>query len=522
MKIEQQTLETCEVQLTVEPDKEQVDKVKRAVAKRLAQKHNIPGFRKGKAPYEIVVRHFGEATVWNEALDELGPSVYQAALDEAKLDPFAPGSLVDVKLDPVVFIFNVPLKPEVNLGEYRSVRFGYTEPAVSEEALDEALENMRETQAVLEPVERPSQFGDVVKLDIKAMVVAPDKPKDESAVATEETAKPEEAGDAASAASTESPVEPSDPAEEFLMDDKDVEVLLDAKVEWPMPGFTEKVIGMSMGDERHFELVFADDYAHEGLRGKTAKFDVKCADVKLRTLPEWDDELAKSLGDYESLADLRTKVGDNLQAIARRRVDDEYGKAVVDTVVAGSTIKYPPVVLQQEVSGLIEDLDRRLREQRLTLEDYMKIQNQTMEKLREDLQPSANERLRRALALSKVIELEGVEVSHDDIDERIALMIRPFGADADKYLQVLNTEQGHRSVRLDLLSERAMQRLVAIAKGEAPELVTANAESAPETVLVSEPPPVEMVETQVEASEATLAAEPVEAKAEMPEAAPAE
>ena len=87
MKIEQQTLETCEVQLTVEVDKEQADKVKRAAAKRLAQKHNIPGFRKGKAPYEIIVRHFGEATVWNEALDELGQSVYQAALDEAKLVP---------------------------------------------------------------------------------------------------------------------------------------------------------------------------------------------------------------------------------------------------------------------------------------------------------------------------------------------------------------------------------------------------------------------------------------------------
>jgi trigger factor len=515
LKIEQQTLETCEVQLTVEVDKEQADKVKRAAAKRLAQKHNIPGFRKGKAPYEIVARHFGEATVWNEALDELGQGVYQAALDETKLDPYAPGSLVDVKLDPVVFTFNVPLKPEVNLGEYRSVRFGYTEPEVSEEALNEALENMRETQAVLEPVERPCQLGDVIKLDIKAVAVAPVTAKDESAVATEETAKPEEAGDAvqvAEAASTEAPAEPPDPAEEFLMDDKDVEVLLDAKVEWPMPGFAEKVIGMSVGDERHFELVFGDDFANEGLRGKTAKFDVKCNDVKLRTLPEWDDELAKSLGDYESLADLRAKVGDNLRAIAKRRVDDEYGKAVVDTVVAGSTIKYPPVVLQQEVSGLVDDLDRRLREQRLTLEDYMKIQNQTMEKLREDLQPAANERLRRALVLSKVIEVEGVEVSHDDIDERIALMVSPFGPDADKYLQVLNTEQGHRSVRLDLLSERAMQRLVAIAKGEAPEIpeATAEAETSPEPALAT---------LEAAAAPAAKVAEP---QAETPEATPAE
>jgi trigger factor len=516
LKIEQQTLETCEVQLTVEVDKEQADKVKRAAAKRLAQKHNIPGFRKGKAPYEIIVRHFGEATVWNEALDELGQSVYQAALDEAKLDPFAPGSLVDVKLDPVVFTFNVPLKPHVDLGNYRSVRFGYTEPVVSEEALDEALENMRETQAVLEPVERPCQLDDVVKLDIKAVAIAPVTAKDESAVGAEEAAKPEEAGDAASAASTESPVEPSDPAEEFLMDDKDVEVLLDAKVEWPMPGFTGQVIGMSVGDERRFELVFGDDFANEGLRGYTAKFDVKCNDVKLRTLPEWDDELAKSLGEYESLADLRTKVGGNLLAIARRRMDDEYGKAVVDTVVAGSTIKYPPVVLQQEVSGLIDDLDRRLREQRLTLEDYMKIQNLTPEKLRQDLQPAANERLRRALALSKVIELEGIEVSHEDIDERIALMVSPFGQDADKYLQILNTEQGHRSVRLDLLSERAVAKLMAIAKGEA-----AAAEAIAEAAS-AEPAPAAAPEAETAPASEQPAIEPVEEKTGMPEATPAE
>ncbi|MBI3241714.1 MAG: trigger factor [Chloroflexi bacterium] len=508
MKIEQTPLETCEVQMTVEVDAEQVDKAKRAAAKRLAQKYNIPGFRKGKAPYEIIKRQFGEGAVWEEALDELGQRVYQAALEETKLDPIAPGALTDVKLEPVVFTFNVPLKPEIDLGAYRSTRFGYTPAMVNEDAINEALESMRETQAVLEPVERPSQLGDVVKLDIKAAAMLPATAKDEPDVPTEEAAKPEEAGEAADPASTESVVEPSGPVEEFLMDDKDVEVLLDSKVDWPMPGFNEKVLGMNVGDERHFELVFPDDYANEQLRGQTAKFDVKCNDVKLRTLPEWDDELAKSLGDYESLADMRTEVGDDLLRRAKRRVDDEYSRAVMDTIVAGAMIKYPPVLLKEEVDGLVEDLDRRLREQRLTLEDYMKIQDLTTEKLREDLQPTANERLRRALVLSKVIELEKVEVSHEEIDERIALMVTPFGPDAEKYLKILNTENGHRSVRLDLLSERAAQRLVAIAKGEAPEIPEATAEAeavAEPEVLVTDPLITEAIEPQAETPEATPA-----------------
>jgi len=521
LKIEQTPLETREVQLTVEVDNEQVDKAKRAAAKRLAQKYNIPGFRKGKAPYEIALRTFGEAAVWDNALGELGQKVYQTALDETKLDPIGPGSLQDVKLDPVTFIFNVPLKPEVDLGAYRSVRFGYTEPEVTEEALNEAIENMRESQAVLEPVERPCQSGDVIKLDIRAVVLNPPPVKDESEAATEETAKLEEAGAAAEGADPAPPearAEPPDPVEEFLMDDKDVAVLLDSKAAWPMPGFAEKVTGMNVGDERHFELTFADDYANEGLRGRTAKFDVKCTDIKNRSLPEWDDELAKSLGDYESLADMRTKVQDNLLRMAKRRADDEYSRAVVDTVVAGSAIKYPPMLLQQEVDGLLEDLDRRLREQRLTLEDYTKMQNLTTEQLRDNLQPTANERLRRGLVLSKVIELEKVEVSHEEIDERIALMVAPFGPEAEKYLKVLNTENGHRSVRLHLLSERAMQRLLAIAKGEAPEIPESTAEA--EAVVEAEPALAALA--ALEAAAEAPVAEVAEPQAETPEATPAE
>ena len=453
MKIEQKPLDTCEVELTVEVDAEQLEKAKRAVARRLAQKHSIPGFRKGKAPYEVVLRAVGEGAVMEGAVNELGQDVYKAALEEAKLEPYAPSELAEVKLNPMVFVFKVPTRPEVDLGAYRSVRLGYTEPDVTEEALNETLERMREHQAVLEPVERAALIGDVIMLDISGVLkppppAAPDEPSPENEAA--------------------SPPEP--PGDEFLMDDKDVEVLLQPDLNWPLPGFAEKVVGIAAGDERHFELNFPDNYGNESLRGRLAHFDVKCNSVKSRTLPEWDDELAKSLGDYESLADLRAKVRDELLELAKRRLDEEYGKSVVDTVVAGTTVKYPPALLAREVDDLVDDLDRRLREQKLTVKEYMKIQKITEEQMRQDLQPHARERLRRSLALSKVIEIEGLTVTEEEVAAHIETATAPFGAQAEQFKTLLNSEPGRRSIRVDLLSRRAVDRVKAIAKGENPPL----------------------------------------------------
>lgn len=504
--------------MVVEVDNEQVEKAKRAAARRISQKYNIPGFRKGKAPYEIVVRNFGDAAILEEALDDLGQEVYRAALDESQIDPFAPGSLVDMKLDPMMFTYNVSLKPIVELGDYRSIRLGHSEPEVTEEALNNSLEAMRNEQAVLEQVERSAQMGDVITLDVKGTAkpmageTAPASSEAAEAVAPEsapvESTPTSEASQPTSTDSTALPDHDPDHDhghdpdhnhehdDDFLMDDKDVEVLLDPKTDWPMPGFAEQVVGMSANEERHFELKFTDDYPNETLHGRTAAFDVKCARVQSREAPEWDDELAKSLGDYESLADLRAKVKENLLASARRRQDSEYGQAAVDVMVAAATIKYPPLLLKEEVDGMVEDLDRRLREQRLTLDDYLRIQKVTIEKVRQDLEPAANERLRRALVMNKIVELEGLAVADADINARVELMASLFGEEGHKYRKVLNSENGRRSIRLDLLSERSMQRIAAIAKGLAPELNAEKVETAAPAVETPEAFPPQAVTSE--------------------------
>ncbi|MBI3176640.1 MAG: trigger factor, partial [Chloroflexi bacterium] len=528
-KIEQQPLDTCEVRLSVEVDPAEAEQAKRAAARRLAQKYKIPGFRLGKAPYEIIARHLGESAVWEEAMEPLGQKVYKAALTEAGLHAFAPGQLVDVKLDPVTFTFNVPLPPEVALGDYRSARLGYDDPEITEEALDAALEHLREHQAVLEPVERAAQLGDVITMDIAG---AAEPAADPSAEAPADSAGPVEPAPAAEDVATP-------PGDEFLLDDKDIEVLLDPELEWPVPGFVETVAGIAVGEERHIELRFPDDYGNETLRGRLGKFDVKCTSVKSRSVPEWDDELAKSLGEYESLADMREKVRAELFASAQHEKTEEYNRSVVDVVVAGASVRFPPALLQEEVDDLVQDLDRRLHEQKLTVNDYLKIQKLTLEKLRADLEAPARERLRRSLVLSKVIAVEGVEVTDSDITERIERIVSPFGDNSDRFRELFQTEVARRSTRLDLLTEKAIARLASIARGENPPLPEPAAEEAEpaegvaapaaEVILVEEVPPVEYavepVATEAAAEESSVEPvaddKPAEAAAEVDSSAAA-
>lgn len=479
MKIEKENLEeTCEVKLTVEVDPEQIEAAKRVAARKIAQKHNVPGFRKGKAPYEIVLRTFGEGAVLEEALDDLGQKAYEQALKESEIEPVAPGALIDMKKEPITFVYNVPLRPEIDLGEYRSVRLGFIEPEITDQALEDTMERLRETQAILEPVERAAQLSDVVTLDVSGVakpiaiegeVVADSKPEASAEAQPEST---EEKTDSDTEEKT---------GDEFLMDDKGVDVLLDAKLNWPVPGFADKLVGITIDEERHVEIPFPDDYDNESLRGQIGHFDLKCTAIKSRTLPEWDDELAKSLGDYESLADMRTKVRQALVSVANKRHLDEYSKSVIDIMVAGSKVKFPPVLLSNEVHDMMRDLDMRLREQRMTLDDYMKMTGITHDKMHEEFEPPARERLRRSLVLGKIIEAEKIEVTDEAVKDRLEVMLISLGESPDKKLkELIKSENMRRSVRYDLLTEKAVQRAVAIAKGEAasaPE--AASPESAP-------------------------------------------
>jgi trigger factor len=442
LKITSETLPERQVRLQIEVDEDRHNEALEQAYKRLAPRVQIRGFRPGKAPYETLVRHLGEPAIYQEALDQLGQKVYEEALRQENLDPYAPGGLEDVKFKPLVLTFKVPLAPEVDLGDYRALRVPHTPPTLTEEALPEALEHLREHHALLTPVDRPAALQDVVTVDVKAFL--------------------------------NEGVNPSD----FLMADENVALLLDEASDWPLPGFAPQLVGLKAGEEKKFDLTFPEDYANASLRGEAAHLEVKVKEVKSRTMPEWSDELAKDMGEYESLDDLHSKVRQALLERAERDAEVDYQKQAVEKLMEQTTAHYPPVLLDNELDGMLEDLDHRLHEQNLTLDDYLKIEGKTREQLREEYTPQAQNRLKRSLALGKVVELEQLSVSDAEVEAEINRYSALFGQESDTIRKSLSSAQSRNAMALEILTNAALKRLSAIAKGEDVPLPGAAAESA--------------------------------------------
>lgn len=439
MNVETKELEQHQVQLTVEVDAGRVDDAKRAAARRLSRQVNIPGFRRGKAPYPVVVRHLGEGAIMEQVLDDLGPKVYEEALDSTELETGGPGELVDAELDPLKLIFNVPRQPVIDLGDYRSLRVDFEEVEIENEAVEEALQNLREARAVLEPVDRPAELGDVVTLDVRGVI-----------------------GE-------------GDDADE-LLDDKDYEILLGDEREWPIPGFDDHIVGIQPDETRTFDQAFPDDYSNASLASQLVHFTVVCQGLKSRTLPEADDDFAVSVGEeFETLLDLRVEIRNNLQRSAEAARDEAYREKVLAAVVEGADIQYAPSVLARQVDELVHEQMHRAESRGLSFEDFLKLENKTEEEYRAELETQAAEQIRRGYVLGKVIELEELDVTDDDISTQVDKTASAFGEAADRIREAFDTPAARQSIHMDLLTSKALDRLREIAKGEAPPLPEAKA-----------------------------------------------
>ncbi len=436
MGIERKDLENRQVELQIEVDSDQLQTAMHSAARRLSRGTKISGFRPGKAPYEVIVGKFGEDVIFEEALERLGQEIYRDALEEAEIEPYAPGSLEEViREDPLKLRYTVPLAPEVDLGAYRDIRIPFEDAEVTDEAFEEAIEEIRQRQALIEPVERPAEETDLVIIDLSGELLDPEDEEDAQ-----------------------------------LLDMKDISVLVDPETDVPTPGVMEHLLGLAAGDEKSYEYTFPDDHPNEDLRKRTAKFHIKCLDVKSRFVPEWSDELAQNLGEFESLLDLRVKLRENLQKQAEMEAENQYRDEIMQKIVEGASVEYPPIVLQEETENLLQDLRMRLGNQNLALEDYLKIEGKTEEDLREELEPEAIERIKRGLVLGKIVDVEELKVEDDEIDAEIKRLVEPLGAEADKrLLEAFESPAGRHRIAMDVLTDKAIRRIIAIAKGDAKE-----------------------------------------------------
>jgi trigger factor len=423
MKVSTEPVENRQVALNIEMEPVEIDKYLDRAYNRLVKRVSVPGFRKGKAPRDILERHIGKDTLFQEALEDLIPKAYKEALDEQNIDAIGQPQFELIKTEPLIFKAVVPLKPTVELGDYKQIKVESKPVKIIKKDVDATIEQLREQQAVLLPVDRPVQLGDVVTIDVEG----------------------EREG------------------EQFpIRKDIVYEASKDSRL--PLPGFAEKLEGVSRSEDKSFVLSYPADYEMKELAGKEHAFKVTVKEIKEKKLPEVDDEFAKILG-KDDLASLRQQIQSNLKTRAEERARAEFEQAGIDKLIEISQVEYPPVLVEREIDRLLNEEARHFAEGVAGLENYLRTLNKTMDDHREELRPMASKRVVRSLVLDKLAELEKIEVKDSEIDAEVEKMAQDADKGADDVRKLFSLPQARESIRQFLIGRKALERLVEIAKG---------------------------------------------------------
>ncbi len=423
MKVSTEPIENSQVALNIEMEPVEVDRYLEKAYNRLVRRVSVPGFRKGKAPRTVLERHIGKDALFREALEDLIPTTYKEALESQEIDAIAQPQFELIQTEPLIFKAVVPLKPAVKLGDYTQIRVESKPVEISKEDIEATIEQLRHQQAILSPVDRPVQFDDIVTIDIEGERDGESFP---------------------------------------IRKDVVYEVIREARL--PLPGFAEKLEGMSKGEEKSFALSYPPDYEMKELAGKEHAFKVTATEIKKKKLPEVDDEFAKNLG-KEDLASLREQIASNLKARAEERARLELEQKAVDAAVELSEVEYPPILVEREIDRLLNDEARQFTEGINGLENYLKTLNKTLDEHREELRPMASKRIVRSLVLGKISETEKIEVDDSEIDAEVEKMVKDADKQAEEMRKFFSLPQARESIKQFLVGRKTVERLVQIATG---------------------------------------------------------
>ena len=440
MNVTRESDNPTEVTLSILLDSEDEEPYLNRSYRRLAGRVRIPGFRPGKAPRSVVESHLGRATLVQEALEFMIPECLDGVLKEHEIRAFTEPQLEVLDLEPVSFKAVVPLEPTVDLGEFRSIRLQSPEVEVGDDDVSTVLESLRFESAPWEPAERPVAFGDLVTLNVRGTVGG------------QET-----------------------------INDEGVDYIPELDKEFPVPGFSVYLEGMTEGQEKEFTLPIPEESRPEDSAFTECDFRVEVLSVKTKTLPELDDEFAKGVRDgFENMEALSEHVRQQLTENAETTALRELERNSLEEVKKLATIQASEIIYQREIDSIREDMERTLRNQRLDMDDYLRFTGQTHQEWLEQARPQAEDRLTTFLVLRELAEQESIEVETDEIDAEIDRLMENSAEETSEGLRrMLNTEESRDSIRSSLLNRKVMARLVEIVRSEDPE---AGAEPESETV----------------------------------------
>ena len=424
MEVTTEKVGPCEFVMSVSVEPERLAKPLRQAARRLGKRRPLPGFRPGKAPYEIAERAFGKAAIYDQMLNDKGDELYQEALAEAQLEAFAPARFEIEQLEPLVLHITVPTQPQVTLGDYGQIKVKLAKPRVSKKEVTQVLDKMREDSALWVPVERPTAMGDQIVIDAQGK---------------------------------------ADDGHEIEQNDLTLEL-----TEALMPTqFRENLLGIAPEESKEFDFQYPDDFRDADLAGKSFQFHVLVKSVKTRELPALDDALAQTLGEYETLKDLREDVQQKLRERKQSEAKDAAIEQALSALVDQATLEYPAIAVEGETNSMIRSIANRLSEQGFTLEGYLNTTSRTLQGFRDETRPQAEGRLKRSIVLGKFAEAEDIKLEKADVDREVDQITESLGEEAESVREALTQEVVLQSISGGLYNRKVLERLLSIATGQA-------------------------------------------------------
>ncbi len=441
MAVKSEQVEKNLVKLTFEVSAEDFAKAINKVYAKNAKKYSVPGFRKGKVPKAVIEKYYTEAVFYDDAINEILPEAYEAALSESGLEPAARPEfdLEEIKKgEPIVFIALITTKPEVELGEYIGIKVNKIEHNVTDKDVDTEVKAAQTKNARLVPSKAKAKKGAIMTIDFLGSVDGVE-------------------------------------FEGGKGENYDLELGSNTFI----PGFEDQLIGHKVGEDVDVNVTFPTEYHAPDLAGKEALFKVKINEVKVRELPELDDDFASEVSEFETLEEYKNSIRERLEKAAEDKVKTETENAVVEKAVEDAKVEIPEAMIRDHSERMMQDFAQRLQYQGMDFNTYLQYTGATAESFKENMRPQAEKQLKTTLVLEAISKAEGIDVTDEEVSDKIAEMAKQYNMEADK-LRELMQETDIAGLRDEIAMNKVVDMLVNKAKISKPRAKKAKTEEAAE------------------------------------------
>ena len=419
MSVQVEKLEKNMAKLTIEVSSEEFENAIAKAYKKNKNKISMPGFRKGKAPRAMIEKMYGKGIFYEDAANSIIPDAYADAAKESELEIVAQPEIDVTQIEsgkPFIFTATVALKPEVTLGEYKGIEVEKKEVEVTDEEVEAEINKVRESNArMLNIDDRATQDGDTVLIDFDGYV----------------DGKQFEGGKA---------------------DDYSLVLGSHSFID----NFEEQLVGKNIGDDVEVNVTFPENYQAEELQGKPAVFKVKIKEIKVKELPELDDDFAQDVSNFDTIAeykeDLKKKLTENKEEALKR----EREEAVIGKIIENAQMDIPEQMVDAQTRQMTQEFAQRLSSQGLSIDQYMQFTGLTPQKMIEELKPQALKRIQSRLVLEAVVAAENIETTEEELDKEIENMASMYQMEVDKLKEVIGEEE-KKQIGLDLAVQKAVE-----------------------------------------------------------------